>query len=480
MCASENSGLYNMLARIVFLPYMMPLFELALSFIVLIVHLTCVSCDRETEDIIATFEAANFFHSADDVKNRIGAFIEPKKFEHHNYNKLVFFIHNLANEYPQLTHLYSIGKSTQQRDLYVIAISLQPKIHLPGRPEFKYVGNMHGNEVTGRELLLHLAEVLLINYGKNDYITRLVNTTRIHIMPTMNPDGYERAIEGDISGIIGRGNANGIDLNRDFPHRSGRTLFKPLQPETAAIMRWTKSIPFVLSANLHDGSLLVNYPYDDGFTPGTQISKTGDHELFVRLAFSYARAHSFMWKKGPRCLNDYGDEPKLGITNGAQWYPVAGGMQDWNYANTNCFELTIEMNCQKFSFAKDLPKLWEDHKFALFELISQVHNSLSGFILDAETGQGIENATISINEEGKLVKSYIYGDYWRLINPGTYNVTYDHILYEPLTIAITITNHSPNAFKNIMLRRLRPRQSSDAPTNIAPRLAQLLRSFVVS
>uniref|UniRef100_A0A9J2Q1P4 Uncharacterized protein n=1 Tax=Ascaris lumbricoides TaxID=6252 RepID=A0A9J2Q1P4_ASCLU len=70
------------------------------------------------QDIIATFEAAKFFHTADDVKNRIGVFIEPEKFEHHNYNKLIFFMHNLANEYPHLTYLYSIGKSTQQRDLY--------------------------------------------------------------------------------------------------------------------------------------------------------------------------------------------------------------------------------------------------------------------------------------------------------------------------------------------------------------------------
>ncbi|KHN74597.1 Carboxypeptidase D [Toxocara canis] len=451
----------------------MSLFGLPLSFAVFILQLASIKCDRETENIITKFDEAHFFRSADDVKNRIGPFIEPQIYEHHNYNKLFFFLHKLANGYPNLTHLYSIGRSTERRELYVIAISLNPKIHVPGRPEFKYVGNMHGNEVTGRELLLNLAEVLLVNYGKNEYITRLVNTTRIHIMPTMNPDGYERAMEGDISGIIGRGNARDIDLNRDFPHRSGRVRYRPVQPETSAIMRWIRSVPFVLSANLHDGSLLVNYPYDDGFTPGSQLSKTGDHELFVRLAFTYARAHRYMWKKGPRCLSDFIDEPKMGITNGAQWYPVAGGMQDWNYVNTNCFELTIEMNCQKFSFAKDLPKLWNDHKYALFELIDQVHNTISGFVLDAETGQGIANATISISDEGKVIRSYIYGDYWRLINPGSYHVTYDHVLYEPLTVAITIMPQSPNVFKNVTLRRLSAGRLLRVPSRVIPRSARL-------
>lgn len=46
----------------------------------------------------------------------------------------------------------------------------------------------------GRECLLYLIAVLCENYGKNKFITHMVDKTRIHIMPSMNPDGYEYAV----------------------------------------------------------------------------------------------------------------------------------------------------------------------------------------------------------------------------------------------------------------------------------------------
>lgn len=35
-----------------------------------------------------------------------------------------------------------------------------------------------------------------------------------------------------------------------------------MAPETYAVMKWVRSLPFVQSASLHGGDLLISYPFD--------------------------------------------------------------------------------------------------------------------------------------------------------------------------------------------------------------------------
>lgn len=61
-----------------------------------------------------------------------------------------------------------------------------------------------------------------------------------------------------------------------------------------------------------------------------------------------------------------------GITNGASWSSLSGGMQDYNYVHSNCFEITLELGCDRFPKSSDLEKYWIDNKKALVEFAQQV------------------------------------------------------------------------------------------------------------
>ena len=265
-------------------------------------------------------------------------------YEHHNYQSMTNILKEIHKKWPSITYLYSVGKSIENRELWVLEISDNPGRHERGEPEFKYVGNMHGNEVVGRELLLHLAYHLCSQYDTDSEVKNLVDSTRIHILPSMNPDGWEKSTPGVCGGDNGRYNKNGCDLNRNFPDLlNPRTTGRCLTPEkeTKAVMKWIASTPFVLSANLHGGTLVANYPFDSikGRPGVSSYSKCPDDDVFQKVSKTYAYAHPTMHNGRPKCSGWFPDYFKDGITNGAEWYAVLGGMQDYNYLSRYVYPL---------------------------------------------------------------------------------------------------------------------------------------------
>ncbi|CAN8208091.1 unnamed protein product [Coccothraustes coccothraustes] len=344
-----------------------------------------------------------------------------------------------------------------------------PLAKLRVKPEFKYIGNMHGNEVVGKELLIYLTQYLCSEYLLgNPRVQTLINNTRIHLLPSLNPDGYELAAEegaGYNGWVIGRQTAQNLDLNRNFPDltseayrragiRGARLDHIPIPqsywwgkvaPETKAVMKWLRSIPFVLSASLHGGELVVTYPYDYSRHPMEEkmFSPTPDEKVFKMLAKAYADAHPVISDRSElRCGGNF--VKRGGIINGAEWYSFTGGMADFNYLHTNCFEVTVEVGCEKFPLEEELFTIWHENKGALLNYMEMVHRGIKGIVSD-KFGNPIKNARISVRGIQHDVTTAADGDYWRLLPPGTFIISAQAPGYSRVMKRVTIPTRMKQA-----------------------------------
>ncbi|CAK6980406.1 carboxypeptidase M [Scomber scombrus] len=366
-------------------------------------------------------------------------------FRYHDNPEIEQYLLQVNASNSDITHLYSVGKSIRGQQLWVLALGVSPHRHTVGIPEFKYVANMHGNEVLGRVLLLQLINDLVRGYRNNEtWSLRLLNSTRIHIMPTMNPDGFSQAGTHCMYSQ-GRFNYNGVDLNRNFPdafsglRRQQQLNEEKREPEVRAVMDWLKMESFVLSANLHGGALVASYPYDNS-NGGSELvggaSVSPDDDVFVHLAKVYSHNHASM-HNGGRCDDN---RPFLdGITNGYQWYPLSGGMQDYNYVWAQCLELTLEVSCCKFPPAKELPVHWTDNRKSLLAFIQQVHLGVKGRVLDG-SGVPVQNAVVQVKGRSNMCpfRTDRHGEYYRLLLPGNYSFTVTYPDHEVLTEKLTV------------------------------------------
>jgi len=165
--------------------------------------------------------------------------------------------------------------------------------------------------------------------------------------------------------------------------------------------------------------------------------------------------------------------PATVITNGAKWYSVSGGMQDFNYLATNTFEITVEMSCEKFPNPVGLPQLWDDNKKSLLAYMWKAHSGIKGLVLDDVTKQPIADAVIWVSnitsgQQDEPIKhpltAWKSGDYFRLLTPGQYLVRASAEGYANAVKQVNVTNDVHNGAK-ILSFNLTPTYENNAESN---------------
>ncbi len=114
---------------------------------------------------------------------------------YHPDHELSQLLKTWANDYNKIAQLFSLGITNTGKNLSVMRLTSplngnnedeHDEFQLL-KPKFKYIANMHGDETVGRELMIALIYYLLLNSKSDSRINRLLSTTDIYIMPTMNP-----------------------------------------------------------------------------------------------------------------------------------------------------------------------------------------------------------------------------------------------------------------------------------------------------
>lgn len=314
------------------------------------------------------------------------------------------------DSFPDVCSIDTIGYSANDRAL--LAARMSRTGNEPGDvPIAFYSSTIHGDETAGYVFMLMLIDHFL--NGSNPEAQRILDEMIVIINPLANPDGTYHTSDSTVFGAT-RGNARGIDLNRNFPdpesgnHPDGNTW----QPETKAMMRYMERFPPAISANFHSGAEVVNYPFD------TWVRKHADDEWFHFISEEYALLARSL-KPG------YMSEFSNGVTNGYLWYEVDGGRQDYVTYFLRGRETTIELSDTKLLPEDELIPFWLANRASMINYLKQGTYGIHGKISDTLSLENIK-AEVRVRNHDKLNSSVfsdsVTGNFFRYLKGGNYDL----------------------------------------------------------
>jgi hypothetical protein len=316
----------------------------------------------------------------------------PERGHYHSYSELGSLLTGLAEDYPHIAVLDTLGWSVDGRAIFCMTVSDNPG-SIEQEPGVRMTGNIHGNEYIAEEVPLYFLQYLLENYDIDPEVTDLVDNRRIMIVPMLNPDGHERN---------SRYNSNGIDLNRDYGYmwNEGYTSPAPFsQPETQAVRTIMEPGWSVLSIDYHSGTEGVLRPW------AYHTDATADDDNFVHLSSEYGSM--------------------AGYPIGQWWYFLYeshGPTQDFGYGSLGELCFTIELSYSYAPPENQIDQICEDNLPAQMWFVEQAGCGIFGEVTDSVSEKPLD-AMITIEEIGwPVYTESTTGFFGRFLLPGTYTV----------------------------------------------------------
>lgn len=297
-------------------------------------------------------------------KSGMSPFDFPAKDEQfHNYKEQTEILQGIAQKYPEIATLESIGKTAEQREIWVLRLSkAKPSADLPAT---LLMGGHHAREHVSVEVPLFLAKYLVENYEKkNPRIISMLDSQEVFIIPQLNIDGSEYDIEGGKYKSWRKNrsrNANGTfgtDLNRNYgfgwgdvgasSNPASDTYHGPnpfSEPESQAVKNFIeKHLNISVLVSYHTFSELILWPWGH---VDEELPNKKDLAVFKTMGNAMAKMTGYTPMKS-------GD-----------LYLASGDTCDWAYGVHGIFAFTFEL---------DPKSMWEGGFYPGQSVLTEVFN----------------------------------------------------------------------------------------------------------
>ncbi|MEK7722276.1 MAG: M14 family metallopeptidase [Elusimicrobiota bacterium] len=261
---------------------------------------------------------------------------------YHNFMETTGLLRQMADANPEIASLFSIGKTSEGRDIWCLRINSDAKGEAASsKPGALYIGNHHAREHLSNEVPLLFAAWLFDHKNDAD-IKEYINNLDIYIVPMLNPDGAEYDIKTGSYRYhrknmrVNPDKSIGVDLNRNYDswfceagastypgsdtYCGPRAFSEPESQAVKKLIEGRKNLKTHIS--YHSYGSVILYPWGG---QEADIADVKDRQAFIGMAAAMGR------------LTGYSPEKSSDL------YVATGDSCDWAYAAAGIFAFTFEL-----------------------------------------------------------------------------------------------------------------------------------------